>query len=81
MKRLFAATSAIALLAALPVMAQNTMGAAPSAETGAKAKTGSNSGHAMTKHPARRGMTKTSDNAMTAQLNREEANRLQSGGQ
>jgi hypothetical protein len=100
MRRLFLATSALAMLAALPVMAQNTMGAAPSSNTatgapmtrqhqqtmGSDASMGSgsstdtkNSDHAMSKHAARHADTKSSEVSETAQLNRDEANRLQSG--
>jgi hypothetical protein len=109
MRRLFLATSALAMLAALPVMAQNTMGAAPSSNTATDApmtqqdrqhqqtmgsgssqsmRSGSsmgsgsgtrNSDHAMGKHAARHANSKSSEVSETAQLNRDEANRLQSG--
>jgi hypothetical protein len=101
MRRLFLATSALAMLAALPVMAQNTMGAAPSSNTATGAPTtqqdrqqhqtmgsGSsqsmrsdsrNSDHAMGKHAGRHANSKSSEVSETAQLNRDEANRLQSG--
>jgi hypothetical protein len=97
MRRLFLATSALAMLAALPVMAQNTMGTAPSSNTatgapmtqqdrqhpqtmGSGSSTGTrNSDHAMGKHAARHANSKSSEVSETAQLNRDEANRLQSG--
>jgi hypothetical protein len=107
MRKLFLATSAAAMLAALPVLAQNTMGGAPSPGTatgvpttqqdrqtmgssssrsmrsdGQSMGSGSStdtkhSGHGMSKNAGHHSAGKSSEASTTAQLNREEANRLQ----
>jgi len=60
-------------------MAQQVQNSIIESGSSSKAKTGSKSSHATSKHSERRSMTKRSDNSMTAQLNREEAERLQRG--
>jgi putative membrane protein len=60
-------------------MAQQVEGSLIGSGSSMKAKSQRDTDHAMTEHADHRGTGKSSDNSTTRQLNRDEANRLQSG--